>query len=472
MDLIAALRNVLGEKAVLTKAADRAAYETDWRQLFKHEALCVVLPENTKQVAAVVNICREMNVKIVPQGGNTGLVAGGVPSAAGNEIILSLSRMSRIRSIDTLGDTITVEAGATLAAVQDAAADAGRLFPVSIGAEGTAQIGGAISTNAGGMQVLSYGSMRAQVLGLEVVLADGRIWNGLKALRKDNTGFDLKQIFIGAEGTLGIITAACLALHPAVAARAAALAGVNSAADALKLFQAIRASGGAAVTLCEFISCPAMKLAAAHIAGGRVPFPAAAYVLVELSAHEAGGNVDEVLARTLEFALEDGVISDAAIAKSDGDRNKMRALREAVPEGELREGGAIKHDISVPFGAIPEMIARVETLLAANYPDCRLNLFGHLGDGNLHVNVRPPAGKTLGDLEDRKLAITSDIESLAVALGGSFSAEHGIGQMRLGGMAVHKSSVELDMMRAIKQAIDPDGLCNPGKVISMKDEAK
>lgn len=465
MDLIGALRSALGDKGVLAEAADRAAYEADWRKLYNYPALCVVLPETTAQVAETLRLCAAAGVKIVPQGGNTGLVAGGVPGPTGEQIILSLKRLRKIRALDTVGDTITVEAGLTLQEVQQAAAENNLLFPVSLGAEGTAQIGGVISTNAGGVQVLSYGSMRAQVLGLEVVLATGETWHGLRALRKDNTGFDLKQMFIGAEGTLGIITAACLKLHPAVSSRATALVGTGSASSALNLFQSLREAAGPALTLCEFVSGPAMELA------GRAPFAAGAYLLVELSAHSQAENITATLETVLASALENGTASDALIAQSERERADFFALREAVPEGELREGGAIKHDISVPLSAIPAMVAGAEKLVAQNYPDCRLSVFGHLGDGNLHINVRPPAGQTLADLADRYAAITEDVESLAVSLEGSFSAEHGIGQMRLAGMARHKSALELSLMRALKHALDPQNLLNPGKLLP-KDTAQ
>lgn len=469
-DLTTALTALLPEGAVLTAPADRAGYETDWRRLYANPALCVVLPQTTAEVASVVARCAAHGVSIVPQGGNTGLVAGGVPGAGTPPVLLSLSRMRRIIEIDTEGNTIQVQAGATLAAVQQAAAAAGRFFPVSLGAEGTAQIGGVISTNAGGVQVLKYGSMRAQVLGLEVVLPDGQVWNGLRALRKDNTGFDLKQIFIGAEGTIGIITAATLALAPGVTARATALAGVANVAAALKLFEALRDAAGVALSLCELICRPAMDLGAAHTPSGRLPFAAECYVLAELSGTGPGVDISAMLEAVLSAMLENGVASDALIAQSERERAEFMALREAVPEGELREGGAVKHDVSVPLGQIPGLVAAVEDLIATRYPDCRLNIFGHLGDGNLHINVRPPAGQSIAALQDRKAAITLDVEALAVAQGGSFSAEHGIGMMRLPGMRAHKTPVELALMRAIKRAIDPRGLMNPGKMIPEDDQ--
>jgi FAD/FMN-containing dehydrogenase len=437
--LVSALRAALGEGAVLTAPNDLAPYERDWRGLVQHPAMAVVLPKTSAQVSDIIKLCRAHGAKIVPQGGNTGLVAGGVPVAGVPQIIVSCNRLNAIRGLDAAANTITVEAGVTVAAVQQAAERAGRLFGVSFGAEGSAQIGGAISTNAGGMQVLAYGSMRAQVLGLEVVLADGRIWDGLTALAKDNTGYDLKQLFIGAEGTLGLITAATLRLLPVPQTRVTALVGVDSPESALRLF----AAAGPGLTLCEY-----MRGDSLHLGAGRLPFAAPDYVLLE------GPHLPEQM---FEGAL------DAVIAQSESQRLAFIAWREAISEGELRTGGAVKHDISVPLGRIPDMVHATESLVAARYPGCRPNIFGHLGDGNLHINIRPPEGVPLADLP--KAAITADIESLAVSLGGSFSAEHGIGQFRLPGMVAHKPQVSLDLMRKIRHALDPDQLFNPGKTI-------
>ncbi len=464
-DFLQALQAVLPRKAILIEASDRAAYETDWRHIHRHPAICVALPENAGQVAAVVKLCAGAGVAVVPQGGNTGLVAGGVPVAGAPQIVLSLKRMNKIRDFDPIGNSITVEAGVTLQEVQQAALAGEKMFPISLGAEGTAQIGGVISTNAGGLQVLSYGSMRRQVLGLEVVLADGRIWNGLRALRKDNTGFDLKQLFIGGEGMLGIITAATLNLLPEVSGRATALAGVATLKAALDLFQSLRAQAGAAMTMCEFISAPAMALSLAHIPDGRRPLDAAAYLLVEFSAHGEPAGIISLLETTLEAALSDEIATDVIIAQSERERAELMRIRETISEGELAEGGAVKHDISVPIGRIPETIRAVEALIAQKFSDCRLNIFGHLGDGNLHVNVRPPAGQTLQHLDSRKAEITNEIETIAVARGGSFSAEHGIGQMRIAGMKTHKSEVELDLMRMLKLAFDPSRILSPGKML-------
>jgi len=465
MDFLAALKNLLPEKAILTAPEDKSPYETDWRQIHNHAALCVVLPETTEQVAAIVKLCGEAGVAVVPQGGNSGLVAGAVPVADAPQIVLSLKRMRKIRDFDVIGNTITVEAGLTLQEVQQAAAEGAKLFPVSFGAEGTAQIGGIISTNAGGLQVLSYGSTRAHVLGLEVVLAGGKIWNGLRRLRKDNTGFDLKQVFIGGEGMLGIVTAACLKLRPAVTGRTTALAGIAALDDAITLFRLLTAKAGDAMTMCEFISGPAMELSLAHLKNVRRPFTAAAYVLVELSAQNGTMEIDDLLEAALNAGLDDGCIADVIIVQNDREREALIRTREGIAEGELAEGGAVKHDIAVPIALIPETILAVEAAIAEKFPDCRLNVFGHIGDGNLHVNVRPPEGRTLNDLHDRKAAITETIELIAVERGGSFSAEHGIGQMRITGMAAHKSAVELEMMRALKQAFDPGNIFNPGKML-------
>ncbi len=465
MDFLAKLRNVLPAKAILTAPEDKAPYETDWRRIHSHRAICIILPETTEEVAAVVQLCAAAGVAVVPQGGNSGLVAGGVPVPDKPQIVLSLSRMRKIREFDEVGSTITVEAGLTVQEVQQAAAARAKLFPVSFGAEGTAQIGGIIATNAGGLQVLSYGSTRAQVLGLEVVLARGEIWNGLRRLRKDNTGFDLKQVFIGGEGMLGIITAACLILRPAVTGRATALAGIVSLEDAIALFRHLTARAGDAMTMCEFISSPAMELSLAHLRNIRRPFSAAAYVLVEFSAQNETVEIDDLLEQALNAALDEGCIADVVIVQNERERDSLIRTREGIAEGELAEGGSLKHDISVPIALIPQTIRAVEAAIAEEFPDCRLNIFGHIGDGNLHVNVRPPDGQTLQDLNDRKAAITETVERIAMERMGSFSAEHGIGQMRIAGMAAHKSLVELEMMRTLKQAFDPANIFNPGKML-------
>ena len=466
MDFCTALKDLLGAHGVLTAPEDRAPFERDWRGLSNHPAIAVALPKTTKQVSDIVKLCAAQNIAIVPQGGNTGLVAGAVPIPNKPQLILSFSRMNHIQKLDPAANSITTEAGVPLAKIQQAAAGADRIFPISFAADGSAQVGGAISTNAGGVQVLSYGTMRAQVLGLEVVLADGTIWNGLTACPKDNTGYDLKQIFIGAEGTLGLITAACLRLYPAPRARATALAGIGSAGQAMALFQAVRQIAGSSLTLCEFMTAEALAL------GGTAPFAAPAFLLLEISALEEAAAPQTLLERALEAALAEGTAQNAVIAQSGRERENLLALRENIPEGELHSGGALKHDISVPLSRMAEMVEATQTLIAQYHPHCRLNIFGHLGDGNLHINVRPPTGQTLASLDSTKTAITQAIENIAVSLNGSFSAEHGIGQFRLPSMAAHKSPEALALMRRLKQAFDPAHLFNPGKTIPQSDKEK
>jgi len=463
--LLARLRAAL-PGAVLEDAADRAGFETDWRRLRSNPALCVVQPAGTADVATAVRLCAEAGVAVVPQGGNTGMAAGAVPVAGVPQVILSLRRMTAVRAVDPIGDSITVEAGVTLQAAQEAAAAVGRLFPLSLAAEGTAQVGGAISTNAGGLQVLAYGSMRSLVLGLEAVLPDGRVWNGLRSLRKDNTGYDLKQLFIGSEGTLGIITAASLRLFPAVVRRATALVAVPSVARAVDLFQMVRGRAGSDLTLCEYVSGGAMRLVARRLADAKPPFDAPAYVLVELSSPNDQDPIADILEQVLGKALETGVANDAVIAQSERDRSRLLRLREEISESELAAGGAVKHDISVPIALIPEMVAATEALVGERFPGCRLNVFGHLGDGNLHINVMPPEGRKVTELGPQLYqSITEAVEELAMARGGSFSAEHGIGQMRTASLRRFKGEVDMALMRTLKSAIDPKNILNPGKIL-------
>ncbi|MQT11571.1 FAD-binding oxidoreductase [Segnochrobactrum spirostomi] len=462
---MAALRSVVGDAGLLTEAADRAAFESDWRRLRSNPALCIVLPRSTAEVAAVMRLCADAGIAVVPQGGNTGLVAGAVPVADAPQIVLSLRRMAAIRTVDPDDDSLVVEAGATLVAVQEAAAKVDRLFPLSLASEGTAQIGGLVSTNAGGLQVLAYGSMRALVLGLEVVLPNGRVWNGLSTLRKDNTGLDLKHLFVGTEGTLGIVTAACLRLFPAIRRRATAFVGVVDVAAATALFRAAQARAAGALTMCEFVAGDAMRLVARRVADARPPFEAPAYVLLELSSPDPDAPLDRTLEALLEEALEAERAMDAVIAQSERERLQLLRLREEISEAELAEGGAVKHDIAVPLSRIAETVAAIEDLVAERFPGCRPNIFGHLGDGNLHVNVLPPEGRTVSDLGDLYGTITEAVEALAVARQGTFSAEHGVGQMRAASLARFKDPVDLDLMRTVKHALDPAGRLNPGKIL-------
>lgn len=452
---------------IITEEGERKSFETDWRGIVSNPCDAVLLPSSTADVARIVQACARHGVAIVPQGGNTGLVAGGVPIRNRRQVVLSLKRLNRIREVDVVNDTMIVEAGAILSVVQDHAASADRLFPLSLGAEGSCYIGGNIATNAGGVQVLSYGSMRNLVLGLEVVLADGRIWNGLRAVRKDNTGIDLKQLFIGSEGTLGIITAATLRLVPRPKGLVTGLIALKSPAAALDVFTRFRDFAGSNLTSFEFFSERSLSLVLDHVPTAVPPFsqPHPGYVLFEISSlsglDDSTGHVETVLSDY----FESGVICDATIASSESQRMALWGLRDNISEGERAAGGSFKHDIAVPISKIPEAIAELERAIAECAPGARTNIFGHIGDGNLHVNVMPAKGQSLSELRRNNPLITSAIEDTVVALEGSFSAEHGIGQARVGALLRHKQDVEIDLMRRIKDALDASETFNPGKII-------
>jgi FAD/FMN-containing dehydrogenase len=455
---LAALAAAVGERHVLTAPADTAAYFTDWRRQYRASALAVVRPANTAEVAEVVRLAVEAGVAIVPQGGNTGLSGGSVPTGRQPEIVLSLSRLNRIREVDPLNDTITVEAGCVLANVQRAAEQAGRFFPLSLAAEGSCQIGGNLSTNAGGVNVLRYGNAREQVLGLEVVLPDGRVWNGLRALRKDNTGYDLKQLFIGAEGTLGVITAAVLRLHPQPTAIVAAWIALESPARAVELLARLRARLGDRLSAFELVSRPCLEAVLEHARDAREPLaaPHPWYVLAEA----ADADSFEALAARLEAALaeaiESGTVHDAAVAQSHLQAAALWRLREAIPEAQFTN---VKHDVSVPVSRVPEFVARAGRAIEARFPGTRIYCFGHVGDGNLHYNVGDAA------LVARREEVNRLVYDTVAALGGSISAEHGLGQLKREEIRRHKDALELELMRALKRTLDPRGLMNPGKVI-------
>ena len=452
------LAAAVGGSHVLTEPQDVAPYCTDWRKQYRASAACVVRPASAAQVAEVVRLCAREGVAVVPQGGNTGLSGGSVPTGARREIVLSLSRMHRIREIDALNDTITVEAGCVLASIQQAADAAGRLFPLSLGAEGSCQIGGNLSTNAGGVNVLRYGNARDLVLGLEVVLPDGRIWNGLRGLRKDNTGYDLKQLFVGAEGTLGVITAAVLKLFPTPTATATAWLALDSPARAVELLALLRARCGDRLTAFELISrvCLEAVLAQARDIADPLPAQAPWYVLAELA---DSGTFEELTARletALADGLEQGLARDATIAQSHPQAAALWRIRENIPEAQFTN---VKHDISVPVSKVPEFVARADAALAAAFPGCAIYCFGHIGDGNLHYNVGPEA------LTARREEVNRVVYTAVDELGGSISAEHGLGQLKREEIKLHKDALELELMRAIKRALDPQGLMNPGKVL-------
>ncbi len=462
--LIDTLRRLVGSDFCLTEPLDIAPYATDWRGRYTGQPLAVVKPAHTDEVAAVIRACTAANVAIVPQGGNTGLVGGATPT--GGEVIISLARLNRIRAIDTENNTLIAEAGCTLAAVRAAAEAAGRLFPLSLAAEGAATIGGNLATNAGGVQVLRYGNARELCLGLEVVLPDGRVWNGLRALRKDNTGYDMKHLFIGSEGTLGLITAAVLKLFSRSRSTATAWVSVPAPAAAVALLTRLREKIGGRVTAFELINRAALDLVLKHIPGSRDPLPERSpwQVLVELSDTMAS-DLDEALAGALAGAVAVGEARDAAIAASAAQVRALWALRENISAAQKIEGTSIKHDIALPVSRVAEFIERCDAQLAAAFPGLRIVCFGHLGDGNLHYNQSKPAAEDNAAFIAQTAAVNRIVHDLVHELGGSISAEHGIGQLKRAELLRYKSEVEMDMMRAIKRALDPRGLMNPGKVL-------
>jgi FAD/FMN-containing dehydrogenase len=454
--LRSAFAELIGEKHVLVSREDTAPYTVDWRRQFRGEAQCVLRPGTTGEVAAAVALCAREGIAIVPQGGNTGLCGGSVPTGARPEVVLSLSRLNRIRQLDALNDTMTVEAGCVLATIQQAADAAGRLFALSLAAEGSCQIGGNLSTNAGGVNVLRYGNAREQVLGLEVVLPDGRVWDGLRALRKDNTGYDLKQLFLGAEGTLGVITAAVLKLHPKPSAQVTAWIAVGDPGRAVSLLAQLHARLGERISAFELVSRRCLEAVLAHAPALRDPLARAHawYVLAEFA--DAGEQA--ALAAQTEQALADcqGLVADAALASSAAQSQALWRIRETIPEAQFTN---VKHDVSVPVSRVPELIERAGAALEAAFPGEPVYAFGHIGDGNIHYNVGGPA------LVARRDEVNRVVYRVLDALGGSISAEHGLGQLKREEIRRHKDPLELELMRALKAALDPKGLMNPGKVI-------
>ena len=460
------LRAAVGTANVLTEG-DLSAWEQDWRRRWQGKALAVVRPASTAEVAAVVKACSAHGTAIVPQGGNTGLVGGGVPDASGTQVLLSLQRMHQIRSIDDANLTLTAEAGCVLQAVQQAAADRGHLFPLSLAAEGSCTLGGNLATNAGGTQVLRWGNARDLCLGLEVVTAQGDVWEGLSGLRKDNTGYDLRDLFIGSEGTLGIITAATMKLAPLPAATLTALAACNTVADCVALLQLARARLGAGLTGFEMMGRYALQLTARHFPTLPRPLPQAEWtVLLEHSDTHSQGRARESFEGLLGAALEAGTVTDAVVAESLAQSRALWHVRESIPLAQAEEGPNIKHDISVPVSAIPAFVAEADVLLQARFPGVQLVNFGHLGDGNLHYNVQAPLGEDGRQfLAEQEHAVNAVVFDTVARHGGSFSAEHGIGLLKREELAQRKSPVAMALMRGIKAAFDPQGLLNPGRVL-------
>ena len=465
--VIARLRAAVGAAGVVDDPAAMAPYLTDWRRLYRGRAALVLRPAATAQVAAVVRACAEARVGVVPQGGNTGLVGGSVPGPDGGVIVLSLSRMNRVRQVDARNFAMTVEAGLVLKAAQDAAEAAGLMLPLSLASEGSCQIGGNLASNAGGTAVLRYGNARDLVLGLEVVLPDGRVWDGLGALRKDNAGYDLKQLFLGAEGTLGVITAAVLKLFPRPHATETAMVALADPAAATRLLARLRQSSGDAVTSFEYLHRAGLELVLAHIPGAADPFaePHWHYALVELASGDGDGTLRPALEAALGQESEAGGVIDAVIADSLDQARRLWALRETVSEAQQHAGPSIKHDVSVPVSRVPEFLERAGRAMAREMPEATVVAFGHLGDGNIHFNLSPRPQTDPARFLDRTEAVNRVVHDIAAAMGGSFSAEHGIGVLKRGELARYKSAVELDLMRRLKSALDPDGIMNPGKLL-------
>ena len=457
-----------GVGRVLTKEADKAPFLLDWRKRYQGRARAVVQPASTTEVAALVGWCAANRVPIVPQGGNTGLTGGSVPDDRGDAILLSLARLNRIRAIDVTNNTLTAEAGVVLAALQSAARDAQRLFPLSLAAEGSCTLGGNLSTNAGGTAVLRYGNARELCLGLEVVTPAGEIWDGLRGLRKDNTGYDLRDLFIGAEGTLGVITAATMKLYPLPAAQVTAIAAVASPHDALRLLELGQRLLGASLTAFEMMSDFCLELVARHFPDCTKPFPDAHpyYVLLESSDAESEAHATERFDALMQQAFDAGLVADAVIAQSIAQSRRFWLLRENISEAQAAEGKNIKHDISVPISAIGRFVEDTDTAIQRRFPGVRMVVFGHLGDGNLHYNVSPPEGQSEATFLAQQPALHELVHDAVAAARGSISAEHGIGVLRRDEMLRYKSPVELRLMRTLKHALDPLGIMNPGKVLA------
>jgi len=462
--VLSTIHDVVGPKGWLDAESDLEPYLTEMRGLWYGRCDAVVSPATTSETAAVVKICNAASIAIVAHGGNTGLVGGGVPDGG---IVLSTHRMNAIRQIDPVNFTMTVEAGCILADVQAAAAEADRLFPLSLGSGGSCRIGGNLATNAGGVQVLRYGNARDLALGLEVVTADGRVWDGLTALRKDNTGYDLKHLFIGSEGTLGIITATVLKLFPLPKRRGTALVGAASADAMLALFTRINSMFSDRLSSFEYISRLSLETVLNEIHGAIDPFKMAypAYVLIELSSLDEHDGARESLEEILSVALDDEVIIDAVVAQNESQSNKLWHLRESIPEALRLSGPSIKHDVAVPVSRIAEFLRRAGKLVETEIPGVRPTAFGHMGDGNIHYNLSPPPGMADNIFLDVWKEINHKVHDLVAEMGGSFSAEHGVGLMKRGELARFKSATEINMMRAIKVALDPGNIMNPGKVL-------
>ena len=465
-DTLHRLKAIVGCKGHIDDEPDMAAYLNDVRDLFHGVSPLILRPAKTQEVAAIVAVCNEARVGIVPQGGNTGLVGGSVPGESGGEVLLSLSRMNRVRDVDPIDYTMTVEAGCVLADVQAVAREAGRLFPLSLAAEGSCQIGGNLSSNAGGTAVLRYGNARELALGLEVVLPNGDVWNGLRRLRKDNTGYDLKQLFLGAEGSLGIVTAAVLKLFPLPADSATALVAMPSVEAAPQLLAALRESSGDSITTFEYMHRACLDILVAYTdLGDPMDHVYEHYALVELTSSRRDAALRPLMEQALEHAFDEGIAVNAVIASSGAQAERLWRMRETLPEAQKNLGVGIKHDVSVPVSRVPEFILRATRYCEDTIEGARVVAFGHIGDGNVHFNLMQPVDADVAAFLNRGSEITTRVHDIAAELDGSFSAEHGIGVLKKHELERYKSPVELELMRTLKRTLDPNNIMNPGKVL-------
>lgn len=464
------LSEILEKQYILTQDEDKAPYLTDWRKRFTGKALAVLLPSNSNEVAAIVRLCAQHQISLVPQGGHTGFCGGATPDNSGKQVILNLKRMNQIREVDIANQTITVEAGCILQTVQEKAAENGYLFPLSLGAEGSCMIGGNLATNAGGTNVLRYGNTRDLCLGLEVVTAKGEIWNGIKGLRKDNTGYDLRDLFIGSEGTLGIITAAVMKLYPLPVSQWTTLVACESIASTIELLTLFQKRASSLLTGFEMMTRESLDLNEKHFPQmanplqGNPPYT----VLIELSDHESEEHVRLLLETILEDAFENSIISDAVIASNLTQANSFWHMREHITLAQAEEGANLKHDITIPLSSLDSFIRVTDELMREKFPGIRIINFGHLGDGNLHYNIAPPLGadpKTFNEANEKLIheLVYDQVERCK----GSISAEHGVGQLKLDGLRAHKGDVAHDLMKSLKMALDPQNILNPHKVVSI-----
>ncbi|MGV1790699.1 FAD-binding oxidoreductase [Rhizobium sp. A37_96] len=466
-DLLARFAAIVGEKHAVRDPAEIAPHLVENRGLYHGASPMLLKPGSVEEVSAILKLASETGAAIVPQTGNTGLVGGQTPREGGSDIILSLERMNRVRDIDPVGNTMIVDGGCILADVHKAAAEHGRMFPLSLGSEGSCRIAGNLSTNAGGTAVLAYGNMRQLCLGLEVVLPTGEIWNGLRRLKKDNTGYDLRDLFIGAEGTLGVITGAVLKLFPQPLGHQVAFAGLQSVEDALTLFKNASSLCGTALTGFELMPRIGVEFTVRHIPGVRDPLETAHpwYVLIDISTSDSAETAERMMTALLEQGYEAGLIQDATIASSEAQQTAIWHMRESMSDAQKPEGGSIKHDVSVPVAQIPQFMAEAEKAVVAAMPGARICAFGHMGDGNIHYNISQPVGADKAEFIGRWREMNKIVHGLVLQHGGSISAEHGIGQLKRDELASIRSDIEMDLMRRIKTAFDPAGIMNPGKVL-------